>query len=155
MSIIKRTTRRTSVIATALILALAGVAAFAYWTISGEGTGEAHVGSPTSNLRVESAPVEGLAPGVSKETKVTVLNVSAAESIRTVTLQATYTGNSHEGFGCNKAWFTVAPVSQPLAKELKPGESETANVTIAMVGAETENQNACKGATVYLHFIAQ
>ena len=33
-------------IVTAVIISLAGVAAFAYWTTSGEGTGEAHVNNP-------------------------------------------------------------------------------------------------------------
>jgi len=42
-----------------------------------------------------------------------------------------------------------------LVKELGPGETETAKVTVNMASAETENQDACKGATVDLHFLAQ
>ena len=155
MSRIKRGTRRVTVVATGVVLALAGVAAFAYWTISGEGTGEAHVANPTSSLKVESTPVEGLFPGGSKEVTVTVKNLSPTSPIRTETLETSLTGNSNEGTGCKKIWFTVSPASQSLVKELNPGESETANVTVTMAGAESENQNSCKGATVYLHFLAQ
>jgi hypothetical protein len=142
------------VLATLVVLGLAGVAAFAYWTTSGEGTGEAHVANPASNLKVESAPVEGLFPGASKEMTVTVKNLSATESIHTERLETTLTGNSNEGTGCKKTWFSVSPALQGLVKELGPGESETATVTVTMASAESENQDACKGATVNLHFLA-
>jgi len=71
MSRFRRGTRRTTVLASLVVLGLAGAAAFAYWTTSGEGTGEAHVENPTAKLKVESAPVEGLYPGASKEMTVT------------------------------------------------------------------------------------
>jgi hypothetical protein len=155
MSRIRRGTRRSTVLAGLVVLGLAGVAAFAYWTTSGEGTGEAHVASPTSSLRVESAPVEGLSPGVSKEMTVTVRNVSGTQSVHTERLESLLTGDSNEATGCKKTWFSVSPATQSLVKELGPGETETANVTITMAAAEAENQNACKGATVDLHFLAQ
>jgi hypothetical protein len=135
-------------------MALAGVAAFAYWTTSGEGTGEAHVSNPASNLKVESQPVEGLFPGASTEMTVTVKNVSATESIHTELLESVLTGNSAEATGCKKTWFTVSPATQSIVKELGPGGSLTAKVTVGMATAESENQDACKGATVNLHFLA-
>ena len=155
MPLIKRGTRRVTALATLLVLTLAGVAAFAYWTISGEGTGEAHVSNPTSSLKVESTPVEGLFPGGSKEVTVTVKNVGAAGAVHTETLESALTGNSKEGVGCQRNWFTITPASQALVKELSAGESETATVTVSMAPATSENQNSCKGATVFMHFIAQ
>lgn len=155
MSRIRRGTRRSTVLAGLVILGLAAVAAFAYWTTSGEGTGEARVANPASSLRVESAPVEGLSPGVSKEMTVTVRNASGTASVRTERLEAVLTRDSNEATGCQKSWFSVSPATQSLVKELEPGETETAKVTVTMAPAETENQNACKGATVDLHFLAQ
>jgi hypothetical protein len=134
-------------------MSLAGVAAFAYWTTSGEGTGEAHVNNPASNLKVESAPVEGLFPGTEKEQTVTVKNTSATESIHTELLEAVLTGNSNEATGCKKTWFSVSPATQGIVKNLGPGESLTAKVKVAMSNPE-ENQDSCKGATVNLHFLA-
>jgi hypothetical protein len=154
MSRIRRGTRRSTVLAGLVVLALAGVAAFAYWTTSGEGTGEAHVANPASNLRVEGAPVEGLSPGVSKELTVSVRNASASASVHTERLESVLTGDSNELTGCKKSWFSVSPATQPLVRELGPGETETATVTVTMAAAESENQNACKGAAVHVHFLA-
>ncbi len=155
MSLIKRRSRRATVLATVVGLALAGAAAFAYWTTSGEGTGEAHVNNPTEHLKVSSTPVEGLFPGASTEVTVTVQNTSATESIHVSTLETALTGNSKEGTGCEKKWFTVTPATQAIVAELKPGESTSAKVSVAMSDPKEENQNACKGATVNLHYIAQ
>jgi hypothetical protein len=153
MSLLKRRTRRTTILASVVIMSLAGVAAFAYWTTSGEGTGEAHVNNPASSLKVESTPVEGLFPGASQEVTVTVKNVSATEPVHTELLETVLTGNSAEATGCKKTWFSVSPAAQGIVKELAPGESLTAKVTVTMSNPE-ENQDACKGATVNLHFLA-
>jgi hypothetical protein len=155
MSRIKRRSRRATVLATVVGLALAGVAAFAYWTTSGEGSGEVHVKNPTEHLKVTSTPVEGLYPGASVEQTVTVQNTSATESIHVSTLETALTGNSNEATGCEKKWFTVTPNTQSILGELKPGESLSAKVKVAMSNPTEENQNACKGATVNLHFLAQ
>ena len=155
MSRITRGTRRTTVLVVLVTLGLMGVAAFAYWTTSGEGTGEARVASPKSSLKAEGALVEGLSPGVSKEMTVTVRNTSATASQHTELLEAAVTGDSNEATGCRKGWFTVSPGTQLITKELAPGEAETAKVTVTMVAAETENQDSCKGASVNVHFLAQ
>jgi hypothetical protein len=153
MSLLKRRTRRTTVIATVVIMSLAGVAAFAYWTTSGEGTGEAHVNNPSSSLKVESTAVEGLFPGTEKEQTVTVKNVSATESVHTELLEAVLTSDSNEATGCKKTWFSVSPASQGIVKELHPGESLTAKVKVAMSNPE-ENQDSCKGASVNVKYLA-
>lgn len=155
MPLIKRGARRVTALATLVVLTLGGVAAFAYWTVSGEGTGEAHVSNPASNLKVEGTPLEGLFPGGSKEVTVTVRNASASGAVHTEALDTALTGNSKEGLGCQQSWFAVTPAWQPLIKELQSGESETATVTVSMAPAASENQNACKGATVFMHFTAQ
>jgi hypothetical protein len=154
MSLLKRRTRRTTILATVVIMSLAGVAAFAYWTTSGEGTGEAHVNNPSSNLQVESTPASGLFPGASTEVTVKIHNISTTESVHTELLETVLTGNSQEATGCKKTWFTVSPATQGIVKELAPEETLTAKVTVTMLDPETENQDACKGTTVNLHFLA-
>jgi hypothetical protein len=153
MSLLKRRTRRTTLVATTVVMSLAGVAAFAYWTTSGEGTGEAHVNNPASNIKVESTPVEGLFPGTEKEQTVTVKNTSATESVHTELLEAVLTSNSNEATGCKKTWFSVSPATQGIVKNLAPGEALTAKVKVSMSNPE-ENQDACKGATVNVHYLA-
>jgi hypothetical protein len=155
MSLLKRRSRRATTLATLVVFALAGVAAFAYWSTSGEGTGEAHVNNPTEKLKVTSVPVSGLFPGASVEQTVTIEDTSATEKVHVTTLESSITGNSKEGTGCEGKWFTITPASQSIAKELNPGESTTAKVTIAMSNPKEENQNACKGTTLNLHFLAQ
>jgi len=157
MSVLKTRSRRATLGAGIAALALAGGGAFAYFTTSGEGTGEAKVENPVSKLAIEAAPVEQLAPGISKADKVTIKNI-AAGPIHVGTLKAKVTGNSKSTTGCETTWFKVSPETQLIGGEkgleLAAGGTTAAEVTVSMVNAEV-SQNACKGATVNLHFEAE
>ncbi|HLI33155.1 MAG TPA: hypothetical protein VKU89_10525 [Solirubrobacteraceae bacterium] len=156
MSLIKNRTRRATIGATVVALAMAGGGAFAYFTTSGEGTGEAKVENPTAKLEVTSLPVEQLAPGISKADKVTIKNTAEGPE-RVSVLKAKITGNSKSGTGCETTWFKVSPETTSFGAtgvELAAGATQTAEVTVSMINAEV-SQNACKGATVNLHFEAE
>lgn len=153
---IKNHTRRAAVGATIAAIALASGGAFAYFTTSGEGTGEAKVENPTAKLTVESLPVEQLAPGISKADKVTIKNTAEGPE-RVSVLKAKITGNSKSTTGCETSWFKVSPETTSFGAtgtELAAGATQTAEVTVSMINAEV-SQNACKGATVDLHFEAE
>jgi hypothetical protein len=153
-----RRSRRALLGAGAAVLALAGGGAFAYFTTSGEGTGEAKVENPVSKLEITAAPVEQLAPGLTKADKVTIKNI-AASPIHVSTLKAKITGNSKSTLGCETSWFKVSPETTLLGTEgkgleLAAGASTTVELQVSMVDAEV-SQNGCKGATVNLHFEAE
>jgi len=141
----------------AALLALAGGGAFAYFTTSGEGNGEAKVESTVSKLEITAAPVEQLAPGVTKSDKVTIKNV-AAFPVHVSQLRSKIAGNSKSTSGCETTWFKVSPETTALGGEkgleLAAGATTTVEVSVSMVNAEV-SQNACKGATVNLHFEAE
>jgi len=156
MSLIKRNPRRAAIGATILVLALAGGGAFAYFTTSGTGTGEATVSNPSNSLEVTGVPVSALAPGVGKTSKITIKNTSEG-TVHLGSLQVSITGNSQSGTGCKTSWFKVSPETTtfgPTGVELAALESKTAEVEVSMVNVE-ESQNACKGATVNLHYSAE
>lgn len=156
MSILKNRTRRATIGAVAVVFALTSGGAFAYFTTSGEGTGEAKVENPVAKLSVESLPVEQLAPGITKNDKVTIKNT--AEGPERVTLmKAKIIGNSKSGTGCESSWFKVTPESTTFGAtgvELAAGATQTAEVAVSMLNAEV-SQNACKGASVSIHFEAE
>jgi hypothetical protein len=158
MSLLKNRSRRATIGAALVIAALAGGGAFAYFTVSGEGTGEAKVENPATGLEVSSLPVEQLAPGVTKTQTVTIRN-SSSGNVRLHTLKASIKGNSHSGLTppCENSWFTVSPATTSFGTEgieLKAGEAKTAEVSVTMLNAEV-SQNACKGATVEIHYAAE
>jgi len=157
MSAGNRRSRRALLGTGAAVLALAGGGAFAYFTTSGEGSGEAKVENPVAKLEVTSSPVEQLAPGVTLPDKVTIKNL-AGSPIHVSKLVAKITGNSKSTTGCETSWFKVSPETTLLGGEkgleLAAGASTTAEVSVSMINAAV-SQNACKGATVNLHFEAE
>jgi hypothetical protein len=152
MSFIKRRTRNTALVGTVVVLALGGIAAFAYFTTSGEGNGEVKVSRELEPFKVEASPVEGLTPGTSVEQTVTVRNTGAS-SAHLSEVEALVGTNSHEAEGCKKEWFHVTPAAQSVIAEIAPGETKTAKVTVSMTDPE-ENQNACKGTSLTIHYAA-
>jgi hypothetical protein len=156
MSLIKRNPRRASLGAVILVLALAGGGAFAYFTTSGSGTGEATVSNPSNSLEVTGTPVAALAPGIGKTSTITIKNTSEG-TVHLGTLQVSITGNSQSATGCKTSWFKVSPETStfgPTGVELAAAGTKTAVVEVSMVNVE-ESQNACKGATVNLHYAAE
>lgn len=158
MSFIKRRSRRAVAFTTVVVIALGGVAAFAYFSTSGEGTGEAKVANPGATWKIEATPIANLAPGVEKPQSVKITNTAeGAESL--FHLKAQITGNSNSGTGCQTSWFTVTPAEQNFGEaatgiSVIAGGTHEASVTVKMVEAPEINQNACKGATVNIHYEA-
>lgn len=156
MSLIKRNPRRATLGAVIVVLALAGGGAFAYFTTSGSGTGEATVSNPSNSLEVTGVPVASLAPGVSKTSQITIKNTSEG-TVHLTNLRVAVTGNSQSGTGCKTSWFKVSPETStfgPTGVELAAAGTKTAEVEVSMINVE-ESQNACKGATVNLHYEAE
>jgi hypothetical protein len=157
MSFLKHRSPRAVIGAVLLIGALAAGGAFAYFSTSGEGSGEAKVSNPSAKLAVEGTLVEGLAPEVSKPDKVKITNTAEGPEHISV-LKVKITGNSKSGTGCETSWFKVSPETTSFGAtgvELAAGASQEATVTVSMINTPETSQNACKGATVNLHYEAE
>jgi hypothetical protein len=158
MSLIKTRSRRVAAAGTTIVLALVGVGAFAYFSTSGSGTGEAKVANPGETWEISAEPVANLAPGVEKTQKVKIKN-TAEGPVSLFNLTAQITGNTQSGTGCQTSWFSVAPASQTFGppatgQSVPAGGTVEALVTVKMVETAEVNQDACKGATVNLHYAA-
>jgi len=150
MSIIKGSKRLLAVVIVG-VLALGGVAAFAYWTSSGEGTATVTASSGGAGFEITGS-AEGLYPGGTVEAKIKVKNKDVKQPEYLTKLVTTVKETS--GAGCEKTWFELTAGGEQEPKvEIAAGETKEYAVTLKMKD-EAVNQNSCKGATVTLKGVA-
>jgi hypothetical protein len=135
-----------------LVFALAGSAAFAYWTSSGEGSGTVKASSGGAAFEVSSTLVEGLYPGGSSAVMVKVKDVEASQSEYLTKLEAEVEKTSVTE--CKKEWFEVTPATQEPKVVVAHGETKEYTVNLKMKEEAAVNQNACKGASITLKYKA-
>ncbi|HTU78287.1 MAG TPA: hypothetical protein VMF09_05950 [Solirubrobacteraceae bacterium] len=135
-----------------LILAAVSAVAIAFWTGAGEGTGTVKVNHTSPSLEVSGSQAENLYPGGSAAITVKVKNTDAGANGYLGRLEAEVTGTS--AAECKSQWFEVTPASQEPATVLAPGETKEYSVSLKMKEEASVNQNACKGATVTIHYTA-
>lgn len=133
------------------VVLIAG-AAFAYWTGSGEGTGEAKANYASAAFEVSSAAVEGLYPGANPAVTVKVKDKDANQAEYLTKLEAEVEKTS--ATECKKEWFVVSPASQEPKIVIAHGETKEYTVHLEMKEEATVNQNACKGASITLKYKA-
>lgn len=147
----KRNTRVASGVIV-LALALSGVAAFAYWTSSGEGSGEGKANYAGASFEVKSATVENLYPGADPAVTVKVKDADANQNEYLTKLEAEVEKTS--ATECKKEWFVVTPASQEPKVLITHGETKEYTVHLEMKEEAAVNQNACKSQTVTLKYKA-
>jgi hypothetical protein len=135
-----------------LAVAAIGAVAIAFWTGSGEGAGTVKVNYASASFEVSSSPAENLFPGGSAAVTVKVKNSDASQNEHLAKLEAEVTGTSASE--CKKEWFEVTPASQEPAAAMAPGETREFAVSLKMKEEASVNQDACKGATVTVHYRA-
>jgi hypothetical protein len=135
-----------------LALALASAAAFAYWTSSGEGSGTVKSDYAGASFEVSSGLVENLYPGGSGTVTVKVKDADANQNEFLTKLEAEVEKTSVAE--CKKEWFEVTPASQEPKVVVTHGETKEYTVTLKMKEEAAVNQNACKGASITLHYKA-
>jgi opacity protein-like surface antigen len=133
------------------VLALVA-AAFAYWTSSGEGSGEVKANYASASFEVSSSPVENLYPGGTASVTVKVKDTDANQNEFLTKLEAEVKETSTSE--CKKEWFEVTPTSQEPKVLVSHGETKEYTVSLKMKEEASVNQNACKGASVTLHYKA-
>ena len=137
------------------------VAAFAYWTTSGSGSGSATAGSD-AGVTVAGDPANGIYPGGNVAVTSVVTNSSSTQAQYVSNLHVTISIDSaHATAGCDAAWFTYKANSE-ASGDSNP-HAVTLNTEIAASGTHsvpgkvfmadtTSNQDACKGATINLAY---
>jgi hypothetical protein len=153
MSLISR--RRTLVLLAVVSSLVFAVAAFAYFTSTGSGTGHATVGS-SSLFTVTAATATGgpLYPGAGTTTfTYTVTNPSTghqnlgATTASVASSAGNITQNGVAVSGCLAAWFTAVNTAPTLPQNLAGGATSTAgSVTVTMQDFPT-SQDACQAKT--------
>jgi hypothetical protein len=141
-----------ALVAALLGLAMVTAAAFAYWTSSGEGSGTVKTNYASASFEVSSGLVEGLYPGGSSAVTVKVKDTDASQNEYLTKLEAEVKETSVTE--CKKEWFEVTPASQEPKLVIAHGETKEYTVSLKMKEEATINQNACKGASVILHYKA-
>jgi hypothetical protein len=129
------------------VLALGGVAAFAYWTSSGEGTSTVTASAGGAGFEITGA-AEGISPGGTVEGKIKVKNkdIKQPEYLTKLVTTVKETG----AVGCEKTWFEITAGGEQEPKvELAAGETKEYTVSLKMKD-EAVNQDACKGAVISL-----
>jgi hypothetical protein len=137
------------------------VAAFAYWTTSGSGSGSATAGSD-AGVTVAGNPSDGIYPGGSVPVTTTVTNSSSSQAQYVTNLHVTISIDAtHAGNGCEASWFTYKadseasgdsnPHTVALDTEIAPSGNTTVDGQVYMANTAS-NQDACKGATINLAY---
>jgi hypothetical protein len=157
----KSTKKRVLAALSVVGILVVAVAAFAYWTTSGTGSGTATAGSD-AGVTVTGNPANGIYPGGNVAVTTNIANSSATQAQFVSNLHVTISVDSaHATAGCDAADFTYKADSE--ASGASNPHTVTLNHEIAAGGnydvagkvfmADTNvNQDACKGATLTLDY---
>ena len=161
--------KKKKAIATGTVVALLGAGtAYAYWTTSGEGEGDAstRAGNPDALTITQVSEPTAMYPGDSAQgINFTVKNegnesyqVSGVEGWLTVATAADETGDCDASdYKLNGVPGADADNKEDLtfvAKELVAGGTQGGSTTIQFNNKSDANQDACKGAAVTIHYLA-
>ena len=147
--------KRIVIFCAAVIVVLGGAGtAFAYFSSTGSGTGQATVGSATTWQVTAGAATGTIYPGAgSSQIVFTVKNNASGEQQFTNATAAVnssggnVTSSSNPVTGCLASWFTASVSANPgVNTNIAPGGTTTVTVTVTMPSS-TVNQNACQGVT--------
>ena len=143
-------------------LATAG-GAYAYWTSLGGGTGTASAkAGSTSALQVTGNVANAMFPGDTEQTVTATVKNVGTENYKPQAVKAYVTTNKT---GCDGSDFLLngaaAPTTSDAATDitltsvdLAPGATTTGTFTMQFNNKLDTNQNACKGATVTITYVA-
>ena len=144
--------------------ALAAGSAFAYWSTTGTGSGSASttVGVDDELLITNSAITDMFPGDASQPVTVTVENEAASQSVYVSDVSAWITTTDAE---CTGDDFLLDGAAAPsaegdavslswTAQELAAGGSDTIATTLQFNNDSVNEQDACKGVGVTVHYVA-
>ena len=151
--------KKTIVVVSIAALSLGGAGvAFAYWTSTGSGTGEATTGDPATFVVAGQASEDPpLTPGGPSQTvPFTVTNPGPGTLFfgSATVIIADENGAPWEPFGeCLAADYTATITTQPASGQLAAEDAVGGVVTVTMANTLV-SQDDCQGQTVPLYFTA-
>lgn len=157
-----RKSRKFAVVAGSTVGALAiGGVAFAYWSTSGTATGSGSTSSGAADLTISQTTVlNAMYPGDTAQNLVVNVKNNATNKARVVGVTGYVTTDKT---GCDGTDFllggSISSEITPVAltwttQELAHNAAANATSTIGFNDKGDANQDACKGATVTIHYAA-
>ena len=144
--------KRFAIVASTVAAVLIGTGvAVAYWTTTGTGTGSASTASDTG-VDVHSDAVTGLYPGIAPQPIKLYIDNDGPSAQYVTAVDVEVTGTSDDD--CDPADFVVTDGTIGADVPVGPNNVYGASgATITMTNT-TDNQDACKNATIDLSFDA-
>ncbi len=141
----------------AAVVAGTSVAAFAYWTAGGSGTGSATTGTVVPLTAVQTSTVSAMAPGLAAQTLTGNFTNPNDGPVYVATVTASISSVTQAGLpavGCDAGDYTLANAIMTVGAEVPAGAAKGAwtGATLAFNNKAGTNQDACKGATVNLAY---
>jgi hypothetical protein len=145
-------------VGTAVLLAIGG-GAYAYWTLSGSGTGSATTGTVAGSITVhQTSTVTNLRPGGTPQTLSGNFDNSDASPVyvTSVTVSIASVVTSPVGGSCDSTDYTLTGATMAVGREVPSGSGVESwgSATIAFNNKAAVNQDDCQGATVNLAYAA-
>lgn len=148
-------------VGTAVLLAIGG-GAYAYWTLSGSGTGSATTGTVSGSITVhQTGPaITNLRPGGTAQVLSGNFDNSDASPVYvtnvTVSIASVTKASGAPSGTCGAVDYKLTGATMSVAAEIAPGTAKGAwtGATIEFNDSSTINQDACQGATVNLAYAA-
>lgn len=153
----RRSTKRAVAIATGLIVFAGAGLAYAYWTAGGDGTGSAPTGTSTALVVNQNTVVDPMFPGDTAQTLSGDFDNTSDGTVHvstvTVSIASVFQG-ADPAVGCSADDYTLTGAEMAAVQEVPVGTAE-GNWTGATIkfNNTTDNQDACKGATVNLAYV--
>jgi hypothetical protein len=153
-----RKKRAAVVLAAALVVAVGGGLAYAYWTGTGAGSGTATTGSAGGFDVATGDPIgdELLSPGGPSETvPFTVTNTGTGSQMLNSVVVTVANDDGSEWVavpGCSSLDYSVG-IPTFTALELAPNDTKTGFVTVTMNDLDSD-QDACQTVDVPLYLVA-
>ena len=143
------TKKRALVLGAVAVLAVAG-AAIAFWTTSGSGSGSGSVAASNGTVVLHGTITNALTPGGSSPVSYSADNSnSSSEQVGTVHAVVSI-DKAHAEAGCKASDFTIADtVENQTIPAKSSGVALSKEGSISMADT-SEDQDACKGASISL-----
>ena len=134
-----------------------GLAAFAYWTAGGTGTGTADTGTFVPISAVQTSVISNMYPGDSAQTLSGTFNNPNAGPVYVTSITASIASVTKAGGApagtCDSTDYTLANATMSIGAEVLANDTSTWTGATIKFNNKASNQDACKGATVNLAYV--
>jgi hypothetical protein len=136
----------------AAIIMLTAVGAFTYWTSNGAGDGTAATGTSDDLVVVQTSTITDMGPGVAAQTLTGNFDNSSGGPRYVGSVTVVVSGTSVTGCTANDYTITGSPMTVNAQVLAGAAQGAWTGATIAFANSATDNQDACRGATVNLAY---